>query len=239
MHVYKCIYSLTLFLPSQTHFCRKAQEELAESEGRRATEALEREALTARKLESVELQLRAERAGREASATQLLKAEDGLGEREAAWEAQRQILVQDAERLREELAEVGRERDVYRLKMEASAPSSSSGGAASSSISGIGSAPPSSGAPAVKMAEYMSERKAYDAEIGELSITCNALREELRMKEDSISQERRYDEILCRRMLLFCCYIPLPSLFSSLTLFCSTNVPITKITSNYNRFIGT
>ena len=117
-----------------------------------------------------------------------------MGEREAAWEAQRQILVQDAERLREELAEVGRERDVYRLKMEASAPSSSSGGIGDSSgISGIGSAPPSSGAPAVKMAEYMSERNAYDAEIGELSITCNALREELRMKEDSISQERRYD----------------------------------------------
>ena len=96
---------------------------MAESEGRRATEALEREALTARKLESVELQLRAERAGREASATQLLKAEDGLGEREAAWEAQRQILVQDAERLREELSEVGRERDGYRLKMEASSGS--------------------------------------------------------------------------------------------------------------------
>jgi len=148
---------------------------LAESEGRRATEALEREALTARKLESVELQLRAERAGREASATQLLKAEDGLGEREAAWEAQRQILVQDAERLREELSEVGRERDGYRLKMEASS----------------GSAPPSSGAPAVKLAEYMTERKAYDAEIGELSVTCNALREELRMTEDSISEERR------------------------------------------------
>lgn len=149
---------------------------MAESEGRRATEALEREALTARKLESVELQLRAERAGREASATQLLKAEDGLGEREAAWEAQRQILVQDAERLREELSEVGRERDGYRLKMEASSGSA---------------APPSSGAPAVKLAVYMTERKAYDAEIGELSVTCNALREELRMKEDSISEERR------------------------------------------------
>lgn len=226
MHVYNAciqfIYSLTLYLPSQTHFCRKAQEELAESEGRRATEALEREALTARKLESVELQLRAERAGREASATQLLKAEDGLGEREAAWEAQRQILVQDAERLREELAEVGRERDVYRLKMEASAPSSSSGGGDSSSISGIGSAPPSSGVPVVKMAEYISERKAYDAEIGELSITCNALREELRMKEDSISQERRYEEALCVEVC--CCFVDIypyplrPSLSLSLLL---------------------
>jgi len=165
---------------------KKAQEELAESEGRRATEALEREAVTARKLESVELQLRAERAGREASATQLLKAEDGLGEREAAWEAQRQILVQDAERLREELFEANRERDAWRLKMEATlgekAPAS--GGLP------LGGPPPSGGV-GPKLAEYMSERKAYEAEIGELSITCNALREELRAKEDTIFEERR------------------------------------------------
>jgi hypothetical protein len=43
----------------------------------------------------------------------------------------------------------------------------------------------------VKLAEYMTERKAYDAEIGELSITCNALREELRVKEEAMSAERR------------------------------------------------
>eukprot|EP00984_Skeletonema_dohrnii_P026027 scaffold15287_cov67-Skeletonema_dohrnii-CCMP3373.AAC.1 len=61
----------------------KAREELAEVEGRRATEALEREAITSRKVQSLELQLRAERAGREASASQLLAAEDGLGEHEA------------------------------------------------------------------------------------------------------------------------------------------------------------
>jgi hypothetical protein len=81
------------FLCSNSHskINRKAQEELAETEGRRATEALEREAAMARKLQSLELQLRAERAGREAAGTQLLKAEDGLGEREAAWEAQRQV----------------------------------------------------------------------------------------------------------------------------------------------------
>ena len=163
---------------------RKAQEELAESEGRRAAEALEREAATARKLESVELQLRAERAGREASATQLLRAEDGLGEREAAWEAQRQILVQDSDRLREELSDVLRERDALRLKMEALDSNASGGGG----VVG-GAQPPSSGG--VKLAEYMTERKAYDAEIGELSITCNALREELRVKEDAMSAERR------------------------------------------------
>lgn len=179
------------YLPHPT---RKAQEELAESEGRRATEALEREALTARKLESVELQLRAERAGREASATQLLKAEDGLGEREAAWEAQRQILVQDSERLREELSDVCRDRDVYRLKMEASAPKSPNSSSSSGGVGGgdgIISPPVSSGVPTVKMTEYMTERMAFEAEIGELSITCNAVREELQTKEESIAEERR------------------------------------------------
>ncbi|KAL3798795.1 hypothetical protein HJC23_004583 [Cyclotella cryptica] len=161
---------------------KKAQEELAESEGRRATEALEREAATARKLQSVELQLRAERAGREAAGTQLLKAEDGLGEREAAWEAQRQILIGDAERLREELADVCRERDGLRLKVELF--ESKSGGSP-----GIGSGPPSSGG--VKFSEFMSERRAYEAEISELSLTCNALREELRVKEEAAANDRR------------------------------------------------
>ncbi len=137
----------------------------------------------------MELQLRAERAGREASANQLLKAEDGLGEREAAWEAQRQILVQDAERLREELSEMGRERDTWRLKIEAMGKSPISG--SSGYVVGDG-APPSSGAVlGSKLAEYLSERKAYEAEIVELSVTCNALREEVRVKEESISEERR------------------------------------------------
>jgi hypothetical protein len=37
----------------------------------------------------------------------------------------------------------------------------------------------------------MAERKAYEAEIGELSVTCNALREEARAKDASILDERR------------------------------------------------
>ena len=136
--------------------------------------------------------MRAERAGREASANQLLRAEDGLGEREAAWEAQRQILVQDAERLREELSEVGRERDSWRLKIEAMGKSSTSSGDRGYVGVVVDGGPPSSGAVAgPKLAEYISERRAYEAEIAELSVTCNALREELRVKEDSMSEDRR------------------------------------------------
>ena len=163
---------------------RKAQEELAESEGRRATEALEREAATARKLQSVELQLRAERAGREAAGTQLLKAEDGQGEREAAWEAQRQILIGDSERLREEMADIIRERDGLRLKMGVLENNEDG-------TDGIESAPPSSGGVKLKLSEFISERRAYEAEISELSDTCNALRDELRIKEESAADDHR------------------------------------------------
>lgn len=173
---------------------RKAREELAESEGRRAAEALEREAATSRRLESVELQLRAERAGKEASSNELLRAEDGLGEREAAWEAQRQILVQDAERLREELGVVGRERDAWRLRAEASSPASPSSGGGGMNDDDFHSGDGGGGylgVPQATTAGAMSERKAYEAEIEELSITCSALREELRSKEDSASEERR------------------------------------------------
>ena len=158
---------------------KKAQEELAESEGRRATEALEREASTARRLESVELQLRAERAGREASATQLLKAEDGQGEREAAWEAQRQILVQDSERLREELSEVNQDWDGMRLRLEALQTTSSPSGG------GADPPPPSGGGPG------KHQLAAYEAEIGELSTTVSALRDEIRAKDESAAEERR------------------------------------------------
>ena len=117
-----------------------------------------------------------------------------MGEREAAWEAQRQILVQDSERLREELSDVCGERDVYRLKMEASAPKSPNSSSSSGGVGGgdgVISPPVSSGVPTVKMTEYMTERMAFEAEIGELSITCNAVREELQTKEESIAEERR------------------------------------------------
>jgi len=172
---------------------KKARDELQETEGRRTIEALEREASTTRKLESVELQLRAERAGREASANQLLRAEDGVGEREAAWEAQRHILIQDAERLREELGVVERERDNWRLRMEALSGVGTSSAAAPTSggLNDFGVVSGGGGGGGGYTADYTSERKAYEAEITELSNTCTALREELRLKDDSTLEERR------------------------------------------------
>lgn len=155
----------------------KAHAELAETEGRRAAEALEREAAMERRVQTLELQLKAERAGREATQTHLLEADEGAGEREAAWEAQRRILVDDAERLRETLHESTRERDELRLKIAAI-----QGGTG-------GKAAPASGGMA--MSDMILERKAYEAEVSELSHTANALREELRLKEEASNDERR------------------------------------------------
>ena len=89
----------------------QARQELVESEGRRAAEALEREATAERRVAKLEIELRAERAGREATQTTLLEADEGAHAREADWEAQRQIFIDDSDRLRELLHEASRERD--------------------------------------------------------------------------------------------------------------------------------
>jgi len=156
-----------------------AKAELAETEGRRTAEALEREAAMERRAQTLELQLKAEKAGRAATQAHLLEASEGSGEREAAWEAQRRILVEDAERLRENLHEASRERDELRLKVAALdgdsklvAPSPSSGG--------------------IQVADLLSERTAYQAELESLSHTVNSLREEVCVKDQSLDDERRF-----------------------------------------------
>lgn len=156
----------------------KAKQELAETEGRRTTEALEREAAMERRVQSLELQLKAERAGRAAAQAHLLETNEGAGEREAAWEAQRRILVDDAERIRISLHQATRERDELRLKVAAL-----EGGNAPNI-----SAPHSGG---IAMSDLLSERKAYEAEVSELSHTVNSLREELSHKDEAMAAERR------------------------------------------------
>lgn len=155
----------------------KAQQDLAETEGRRAAEALEREAAMERKVQTLELQLKAERAGREATQVHLLEADEGAGEREAAWEAQRRILIDDAERLRETLHESTRERDELRLRVAAFEGDSTRNGP---------TPPPSTG---LAVADVILERKAYEAEVAELSHTANLLREELRVNQETSGQE--------------------------------------------------
>jgi homeobox protein cut-like len=157
-----------------------AKQELAETEGRRTTEALEREAAMERKVETLQLQLKAEAAGRAATNTHMLQASEGVGEREAAWDAQRRILVDDAERMRVMLHEATRERDELRLKVAALDGSTTGQPAATA---------PSSGG--ISMADLLNERKAYEAEVSELSHTVNALREEIGLKDNAMVDENR------------------------------------------------
>lgn len=152
---------------------KNAQEHLAQTEGRRATEALEREAVMERKLASLDLELRAERAGSEATQTSLLEADEGLNEREAVWEAQRQILFDDADRLREQLHEVKRERDTLKIKAEAMKEDPTSSKSKEVELS------------TMQMADIMAERKAYESEVSELTLAITTMRDEIRQKEDT------------------------------------------------------
>ena len=138
-----------------------------------------------RHLASVELQLRSERAGRQATQAHLLEADEGLREQEAAWNAQRQILIDDAERLRERLYQITRERDDSVMKLSAfmvdnsdDAPRFSSN---SSGVDGL----------SMSTTEMLLEKKAYEAEVHELSITISSLSDEIRSKEDAILELKR------------------------------------------------
>lgn len=132
---------------------QKAKEELVETEGRRAAEALEREAAMERKVQTLELQLKAERAGREATQAHLLEADEGVSQLEAAWGAQRQILIADADRLREDLQVATRERDDLRLEVAALQGAGRTSGSVQTSSSGL------------SVEDLMSERAAYQTEV--------------------------------------------------------------------------
>ena len=82
------------------------------------------------------------------------------------------------------MADIIRERDGLRLKMGVLENNDDG-------TDGIESAPPSSGGVKLKLSEFISERRAYEAEISELSDTCNALRDELRIKEESAADDHR------------------------------------------------
>ena len=170
----------------------EARQELAETEGRRAAEALEREAAAERRVAKMELELRAERAGREATQVHLLEADEGASAREAAWEAQRQILVDDAERLRELLHDATRERDDLRLRVEATAGGSGGDGVGGSTANMHHHQAPSSGnTGSMSMSEVIAERKAFEAEVNELTLMSSALRDELKIKDEAMAEQRQ------------------------------------------------
>mmetsp|Transcript_29715 Transcript_29715/g.34482 ORF Transcript_29715/g.34482 Transcript_29715/m.34482 type:complete len:658 (+) Transcript_29715:284-2257(+) len=175
---------------------KKAQQHLAETEGRRATAALEREASTARKLASIELQLKAERAGSQVVQSHLLENDNQQNEREIVWDTQRQILIDDAERLREMLYDIGRERDDLKLKFEAlngmdhdGSVGGGGSGTGGSSMRGNGNDGGQSSLGGSGMngdSDILAERKAYEAEVAELTLTVTAIRDEIRTKDETM-----------------------------------------------------
>ena len=139
-----------------------------------------------RKLASLELELKAERAGSQVAQTHILEADQGQNEREAVWEAQRQILVDDSDRLREVLHETTRERDSLKMRMEALSGAEDEDGNGSLVRAG------SNGENSSSMVDTAAERKAYDAEVGELTLTVTTMRDEIRSKEDTMFKLQRY-----------------------------------------------
>lgn len=132
----------------------------------------------ARKLASLELELRAERAGIEATQASLLEADEGMNEREAAWEAQRQILVDDADRLREQLHEMKRERDDLKIKVEAMREDA---GVDKNKMSDVDLS-------TTQIKDVLAEREAYEAEVNELTLAISAMRDEMKVKDDTIEK---------------------------------------------------
>ena len=103
----------------------------------------------------------------------LLDANERASKREAAWEAQRQIILNDADRLREALHEVMREKNELSLQLE--------------SIKDCNSQSDKESMPtdlSTDMVNNQLERKAYEDYINELGITVTSLKEELNAKDD-------------------------------------------------------
>jgi homeobox protein cut-like len=130
----------------------KLQADLLESQRQAASEALDRESVWQSKVQSLQLQLDAERAGAKVAHAQLWQAADGVSQREAAWDAQRGILVEDSERLREQVQKLTRERDELALQV----------GAIPRDIA----TPPSS----MNYQHWATERTAYEAEVSVLHV---------------------------------------------------------------------
>ena len=157
-------------------------QEQTQMQEHRVQEALEREAIMERKVQQLEVQLKAEKAGRQASQQDYLQENQGIHQRELAWEAQKQILVDDANHLRESLHLVTRERDELRLRVEATA----------SSTQGAAHVPTE-----LSPTDVAAERKAYEAEVAELAETAKLLRNELQSKEEAfVSEQRNFQQKL-------------------------------------------
>jgi myosin heavy subunit len=141
----------------------QAKQEIAYNEGRRLTEALERESALIAKVQTLELQLKSERVGREMTQNNLLIADDRVSNQEAVWEVQKNILMDDNVRVREALQSVTRERD--ELLQELNDVKSSRDTTKRTPPVSIGLSAGGSSGGVVSFQDLLLERNAYEAEV--------------------------------------------------------------------------
>jgi myosin heavy subunit len=141
----------------------QATQEIAYNEGRRLTDALERESALIAKVQTLELQLKSERVGREMTQNNLLIADDRVSNQEAVWEVQKNILMDDNVRVREALQTITRERD--ELLQELDVFKSSRDTAKRTPPVSIGVSTGGSSGAVVSFQDLLLERNAYEAEV--------------------------------------------------------------------------
>ena len=134
-------------------------------------EVMDREAEWMRKCEALELALRAERAGRQASDSNLVTGIQNQGDREETFEQQKKILLGETERLMEELYVVGRERDELKLKLEEVGKAAADVADPAGTTLGV---------------NFENERTALMNEIAEANGTLQQVRKEGKIREEEL-----------------------------------------------------
>ena len=151
----------------------KAQQSWQASHAEILQQALMEQDRLATQVSTLRLELQTERAGLAIRDQEWLAMDGQAQAMEAAWEAQRSLLLSDAERLRQDLQMVTRQRDELQVQVAINSSSSSANNSANAaaasrmSSSGSTGTTPASGN-SVVMAEMVLERKAYEAEVSRL-----------------------------------------------------------------------
>ena len=177
-----------------------AKEEVAKSEEKRIAELLERENMLQVKIQTLELQLHSERTSYQQSQQNLSKVDDHITNQQTIWDVQRNILMDDNTRVREQLQIMTRERDDLLNEISIYRNGTHHPDGTSNNPTSLGSlrSPPSSSSRAttsengvVSFQDLLLERNAYEAEVSELSEANVVLREAIRQKEEAVLREKR------------------------------------------------
>ena len=96
----------------------EAIAENQESADSKVQDALARESSLLMKIEALEVERKAERAGQQALNSQLLDSTNAENDREAAWSAQKSVLISEIQKINEQYHDTSRERDEARMKLE-------------------------------------------------------------------------------------------------------------------------